>query len=110
MYRWTSHYLDMASNFSSAVTNYLVIDLNQPAGADIPVDHRNVHLYIDRVLDVMLAEGVRIPFLDCFRWDLQTVSTNEILSSATLMKIEALKVVSLSLRYRVVIYQLSPTP
>jgi E3 ubiquitin-protein ligase TRIP12 len=27
---------------------------------DILVSHRNVHRYIDRVLDVMLAEGVRI--------------------------------------------------
>jgi len=48
---WTSYYQDTTSSWRA----------NQPAGADIPVDHRNVHRYIDRVLDVMLAEGVRIP-------------------------------------------------
>ena len=60
----------------------------QPGGADILVDHRNVHRYIDRVLDLMLAEGVRIP-MTAFRegfsrvfpiWDLQTFSTDEMLA------------------------------
>jgi E3 ubiquitin-protein ligase TRIP12 len=57
----------------------------QPGRADILVDHRNVHRYIGRVLDIMLAEGVRIP-VTAFRegfsrvfpiWDLQTFSGRE---------------------------------
>lgn len=52
------------------------------------VDHRNVQRYVDRVLDVMLEEGVRVP-VNAFRegfsrvfpvYDLQPFSSEEMLN------------------------------
>ena len=60
----------------------------QPGGADVSVDHRNVHQYIEKVLDAMLGQGIEIPvaaFREGFSRvfpvsDLRTFSSDEMLN------------------------------